>query len=105
MDALLSISNEIDNQTFDLKRLQNKFRYLNADSKLILATCHRRENFGPKTKQIFEAFQDIANSNPDVQIVLPAHLNHAIFEQANSFFSNTKNIFVVPPQDYLCWYL
>ncbi len=101
VDALLSISNEIDNQKLDLERLQTKFRYLNPNSKLVLATCHRRENFGPKTKQIFGAFQAIANSNSSVQIVLPAHLNPAIFEQAITFFSETKNVFVVPPQDYL----
>ncbi len=45
-----------------------------AETKTILATCHRRENFGAPLERICAALLAIAESH-DVQIILPVHPN------------------------------
>ena len=52
-------------------------------SRMILVTGHRRENFGSGFQQICEALRIIALKQPDIQIVYPVHLNPNVREPVN----------------------
>jgi len=69
-------------------------------SRIILVTGHRRENFGEGFKQICEALQTIALQQPDIQIVYPVHLNPNVREPVNSILSNLPNINLLEPLEY-----
>ena len=69
-------------------------------SRIILVTGHRRENFGEGFQQICEALQTIALQQPDVQIVYPVHLNPNVLEPVNRILSNLPNIHLLEPLEY-----
>lgn len=45
------------------------------EKKIILVTCHRRENYGEPMKHIMLALRQIAERNEDVELVYPVHLS------------------------------
>ena len=69
--------------------------------RLILVTGHRRENFGEPFQNICEALRQIANQVPDVVIIYPVHLNPNIETPVKKSLEGLKNIFLLPPLDYL----
>ncbi|MFT5660623.1 MAG: UDP-N-acetylglucosamine 2-epimerase (non-hydrolyzing) [Sulfurimonas sp.] len=74
---------------------------LNIDnSKLILVTGHRRENFGQGFINICEALKDIAINNPDVEIVYPVHLNPNVQKPVKELLSDVENIYLIEALQY-----
>ena len=47
------------------------------EKKIILVTCHRRENYGEPMKHIMLALRQIAEQHEDVEMVYPVHLRGA----------------------------
>ena len=72
----------------------------NPKSKLILVTGHRRENFGQGFINICEALKEIAEKEPDVDIVYPVHLNPNVQKPVNEILGDTPNIHLIPPLEY-----
>lgn len=70
------------------------------DSKLILVTAHRRENFGEPMENICRALLELA-SRGDVEIVYPVHLNPNVQEPVKRLLADKKHITLLPPLDYL----
>ena len=68
--------------------------------KLILVTCHRRESFGEKFRNICLALKEIATSSPDVKIIYPVHLNPNVQKPVRSILNNIPNIYLIEPLDY-----
>ena len=69
-------------------------------SRMILVTGHRRENFGSGFQQICEALRIIALKQPDIQIVYPVHLNPNVREPVNRILSNLPNLYLIEPLEY-----
>jgi UDP-N-acetylglucosamine 2-epimerase (non-hydrolysing) len=67
--------------------------------KLLLLTCHRRENFGAPVRQIFEAIADIA-SRDDAFIVYPVHPNPHVKSPAEEMLGGLANVELIEPVDY-----
>jgi len=70
------------------------------DSKLILVTAHRRENFGQPLENICRALLELAERG-DVEIVYPVHLNPNVQEPVNRLLAGREHITLLPPLDYL----
>lgn len=70
------------------------------NSKIILATSHRRENFGDGLRNICESLKTIAQSESNIQIVFPVHLNPNVHDQVYSILSNIQNIHLIEPLEY-----
>ena len=70
------------------------------DSKFILVTGHRRENFGQGFIDICKALHKIAIDNPNVNIVYPVHLNPNVQKPVKELLSNVKNIYLIEPLQY-----
>ena len=69
-------------------------------SRSILVTGHRRENFGDGFQQICEALRTIAQQKPDVQIVYPVHLNPNVREPVYRILSSLQNLHLLEPLEY-----
>ncbi len=49
--------------------------------KVVLVTCHRRENYGQPMENIMTALRDIALQNEDCELVYPVHLSPVVREK------------------------
>lgn len=103
IDALflcLSILSEKGEDTY-----RSKFPNLDFSKKIILITCHRRENFGKPLSDILEAFKKFANEHPQIQLVYPVHLNPHVQDKVYRQLSGISNIHLLDPLEYpsLIW--
>lgn len=81
-------------------QLPDSLEALAHDHRVILLTTHRRENIGEGMEHIFEAVRDIVESNPDVSVVFPIHLNAAVRNIASSVLSNLPQVHIIEPLAY-----
>ena len=100
VDALLGISNRIDNDVEIRNKMQKNFSFLNPAKRLILVTGHRRESFGEGFINVCQALLTLSERN-DIQIVYPVHLNPNVQEPVMRILSAAPNIYLIEPQDYL----
>ena len=84
----------VDNFTFG-EDILNKLDYENR--KVILVTCHRRENYGQPMTNIMTALRRIADANPDCELVYPVHLSPVVQEVARKHLSNHERIHLIAP--------
>ncbi len=83
------------------KRDNGKIRFkFGNNSRIILVTAHRRENFGKALKNICRALKRITELNDDVEIVYPVHLNPNVNETVRPILSGIKKIHLIEPLDY-----
>ncbi|TXI68632.1 MAG: UDP-N-acetylglucosamine 2-epimerase (non-hydrolyzing) [Flavobacterium sp.] len=103
IDALLLGLDEIKNSSES--NLINKYSNIDFNKKIILVTCHRRENFGKPFEEICDALLEISDSFKEtIQIVYPVHLNPNIMKIAHEKLTR-DNIKLISPLDYpdLIW--
>lgn len=101
IDALMMVSNKLNDNTQLAKSLDAQFPQLDASKKLILVTGHRRESFGNGFERICEALAELASKHADIQILYPVHLNPNVREPVNRILQGHDNIHLIEPQDYL----
>jgi len=78
-------------------------KYLNFDwenSRIVLITGHRRENFGQSFLDICEAIKEVAIINQDVHFVYPVHLNPNVQKPVNEVLSGLTNVWLIKPLEY-----
>ncbi len=103
IDALQLVINRIDadrSLKLNLEKTIAQSGFKEIDSKFILVTGHRRENFGQGFLNICEALKVLAEGNPDINILYPVHLNPNVRKPVNEFLSNISNIKLVEPFQY-----
>lgn len=103
IDALLGVVDRLQGQGALRTDLERQFSFLDPNKKLILATGHRRENFGEGFENICQALVEIAGSHPDVEILYPVHLNPQVQEpvRRNLGAGRIQNIHLIEPVEYL----
>ncbi len=70
--------------------------------RIIVATAHRRENFGQPLRDICGALRDIADHYPDdVHIVYPVHPNRNVLEPVSAALAGHPGITLLPQLDYV----
>ncbi|MBE6954578.1 MAG: UDP-N-acetylglucosamine 2-epimerase (non-hydrolyzing) [Ruminococcaceae bacterium] len=67
--------------------------------KVIVMTCHRRENYGEPMAAIMRAVRRLAEANPDVQIVYPVHLSPVVQNAAHGELDGIANVLLTEPVD------
>lgn len=98
IDALIDSSKRVEN--IDSDEIESLKKSIDFDSKIILVTGHRRENHGIGFIRICEALREIAQTNPDVNIVYPVHLNPNVKGPVYEILSEIKNIKLIDPLSY-----
>ena len=75
----------------------NDLDYVNR--KVILVTCHRRENYGQPMANIMTALRRVADAFPETELVYPVHLSPVVQEAANKYLNNHPRIHLTAPLD------
>jgi UDP-N-acetylglucosamine 2-epimerase (non-hydrolysing) len=68
--------------------------------RVILATVHRRENWGEPLTSIGRGFLQILEQFPDTALVLPLHRNPTVREPLSQILGNHPRVFLTEPLDY-----
>lgn len=95
IDALLQVVRE--DYVF-ANPLLNEIDY--ANKKVLVLTCHRRENWGKPMEDIFHAVVEILQDHKDVEVVFPVHLNPQIRHLAEEIMGDVEGIHLIEPLDY-----
>lgn len=73
---------------------------------LVLATAHRRENFGQPLENICLALREIAlHYDRDVRIVYSVHMNPNVWDMVHRLLGNVPNITLAQPRTTCIWYI
>ena len=92
IDALLKVAH--NNPECEIPHLDwHKYRVL-------LATVHRRENWGEPLQNILQGFHAILDSFPDTVLVLPMHRNPLVREPIQESLGKRDRVFLTEPLDY-----
>ena len=67
--------------------------------RVIVVTCHRRENYGEPMEQIMKAIAKVVELHPDVEVVYPVHLSPVVQECAAKYLGNRERIHLIAPVD------
>lgn len=104
LDAMQWVLERID---ADSERRRSVIRVLNEklgfnwqESRFVLITGHRRENFGEGFLSIAQALRDLANQYPEVAFVYPVHLNPNVQSPIISVLSDIPNMHLIAPMGY-----
>jgi len=73
----------------------NELDYVNR--RVILITCHRRENYGQPMTNIMTALRRVADAFPDVELVYPVHLSPVVQEAAHKHLDGHERIHLIAP--------
>ena len=92
IDTLLTVANsqpqcEVDNLDWSQYRV-------------LLATVHRRENWGKPLKDILTGFKAILERFPDTALLLPLHRNPTVREPITAALGDHPRVFLTEPLDY-----
>jgi len=71
-----------------------------AGRRILLVTTHRRENQGEAMRGVGRALARIAEAEPELTIVLPAHKNPVVREAVLPFIEKFPNVVVTEPLAY-----
>lgn len=93
IDALLKTVKE--EYTFS-----GKLANINFANRLVLVTTHRRENWGNKMREIYQALLDLVEEFDDIEIVFPVHMNPTVRDLAVEMLGNRERINLIEPLDY-----
>ena len=67
------------------------------EKKILLVTCHRRENYGQPIKNIMLALRQIAEENLDVELVYPVHLSPVVREAVDKYLRGAPRVHLIDP--------
>ena len=68
--------------------------------RVLLATVHRRENWGEPLQDIGQSFLEILDKFPDTALLLPLHRNPTVREPLQALLGNHPRAFLTEPLDY-----
>ncbi len=92
IDALLTVAK--GQPACDIKGLEwSKYRVL-------LATVHRRENWGEPLQDIAQSFLQLLELFPDTALLLPLHRNPTVREPLQQLLGSHPRVFLTEPLDY-----
>ena len=105
IDALYWVREKLENDK-DLREkvielIRNKGFTFETDKKLVLITCHRRENAGEGFQNIADAIKELSIEFPEVDFVFPVHPSPKVREVFDAALANLNNVYLIKPLEYL----
>ncbi len=86
----------VDWFTFD-EEVLNDLDY--EGKKVILVTCHRRDNYGQPMENIMSALAHIARTHLEAELVYPVHLSPVVQKCAHRHLDGIENVHLISPLD------
>jgi UDP-N-acetylglucosamine 2-epimerase (non-hydrolysing) len=100
IDALFDTLAVLDASPARVAALEEGLPRVASESRLILVTSHRRENFDGGLEGVARALLQLATRG-DVEIVFPVHLNPNVQEIVRAVLGGHESIHLIEPLDYL----
>jgi len=69
------------------------------NNRVIVVTCHRRENYGDPMAAIMQAIAELVAQHEDVVVVYPVHLSPVVRECAQRYLGGRERIHLIEPID------
>src|SRR5262249_57212657 len=66
----------------------------------VVVAGHRRESFGASLGELCGALRDLACRNPDIEVVLPVHLNPNVQCVVRAALDGVARVHLLAPVDY-----
>lgn len=95
IDALLSVTGK--DYVFEDEAIN---QIDSSKKRLVLLTCHRRENWGEPMENIFSAISELTKKHEDIVVVFPMHKNPLVREPAYKYMKDNERILLIEPLDY-----
>ena len=73
---------------------------LNGQRKLVLVTCHRRENLGLPMRSVALAIKHLADAHPEAHFLFPMHPNPGVRELIQPILAKQKGVTLCEPLNY-----
>ena len=73
---------------------------LNGHRKLVLVTCHRRENLGLPMRSVALAIKHLADGHPEAHFLFPLHPNPIVRESIQPILSKQNGVTLCEPLNY-----
>lgn len=100
IDALLSVVEKLEKVEL-MQKMKDRFPFLQEEGSSVLVTAHRRENHGEGIMNISKAVKILAERYPNLNFVLPMHMNPKVRVPIKETLGNIDNVNLIEPQDYL----
>jgi UDP-N-acetylglucosamine 2-epimerase (non-hydrolysing) len=71
------------------------------NKKIVLVTCHRRDNYGEGVENLVSAIRTLADRHPDLHFIYPVHLNPAIKIPVLGGLGDMSQVQLLDPLDYV----
>ncbi|MGA1866935.1 MAG: non-hydrolyzing UDP-N-acetylglucosamine 2-epimerase [bacterium] len=108
IDALFYAIKKVQENPPDIPGIDSNIIKKSGDSRTVLITGHRRENFGEGFESICKAIVQLANDFPKVQFIYPVHMNPNVRSIVlrmlgcnNKKRKQSKNVHIINPIPYL----
>ncbi|MFC2188220.1 non-hydrolyzing UDP-N-acetylglucosamine 2-epimerase [Fulvivirgaceae bacterium LMO-SS25] len=105
IDALYLIRDKLQNdeslRNNVQQSIQEKGYNFDSSKRLVLITCHRRENSGDGFENIAEGIRECSIAFPDVDFVFPVHPSPKVREVFHAALANLSNVYLIEPLEYL----
>lgn len=98
--VLKRLDDSSDRKKSIIQLLSNELSYDWQNSRYILITGHRRENFGEGFINICQALGELSKKYPDIDFIYPVHLNPNVQDPVTSLLSKSDNVHLIPPLEY-----
>ena len=69
------------------------------NKRVIVLTCHRRENYGQPMHDILRAVRHVVETHPDVEVVYPVHLSPIVRACAQEELGDVARVHLIDPVD------
>ncbi len=76
------------------------FPRLDFDRRLLLVTTHRRENWGDRMRDIYEALLELTGEFEDIEVIFPVHKNPIVKDLALKMLGDRERFHLIEPLDY-----
>ncbi len=100
IDALHFSSKKVTYDNYGDDEITILKEVVDASKKLVLVTGHRRENHGQGFINICTALKEIAETNPNIQIIYPVHLNPNVQKPVYELLDGINNVKLISPLSY-----
>lgn len=100
IDALYISSEKVTSDSYSDDEVLVLKDIIDTTKKLVLVTGHRRENHGQGFINICYALKEIAETNPNIQIIYPVHLNPNVQKPVYELLNDSSNIKLISPLSY-----
>lgn len=100
IDALLWMAEKLDGDTPTFEDYGQAAEVVAGNSKIVLVTGHRRENFGKGFVEICDGITRLAQNNTDTHFIYPVHPNPNVRKPVEERLSTSDNIHLIDPMDY-----